>query len=321
MEEQWETHQTVPPLGAQEVCTRIASYAGARPVRGYTRCAGGLVNQNVVIDLGEPAERVVLRLYARAGAEEIAAKEAGLLRRLADVLPAPRLLELTMQGGRPQAVLSFLPGARLADRFGDLDDESLQRAGQEIGCALARLHAHERPCLGWLDGTLEVAEPMGDLPTVWRTYLEQALTTGRAAARMDAALRADLLALAARASGRLAPLADTHVLLHGDCKPTNILVRADGSLSGLLDWEFAFAGPALFDLGQMLRWPLPAAFERSFVASYEGEGARLPDGWRALARMLDLVNLVGFLDGEAERPTVFRDCRRMIRETLTTLRP
>ncbi len=33
-----------------------------------------------------------------------------------------------------------------------------------------------------------------------------------------------------------------HCLVHSDFNGTNILVR-DGRITGVLDWEFAFAGP------------------------------------------------------------------------------
>jgi len=42
-------------------------------------------------------------------------------------------------------------------------------------------------------------------------------------------------------------------LQHSDYKPWNLLVR-DGRIAAVLDWEFAFAGPRLNDVGNFLRY-------------------------------------------------------------------
>ena len=43
-------------------------------------------------------------------------------------------------------------------------------------------------------------------------------------------------------------------LIHGDYKPSNLLVNPHThTVSGVLDWEFAFAGPPLYDLATLLR--------------------------------------------------------------------
>jgi aminoglycoside phosphotransferase (APT) family kinase protein len=321
MESGWEEHAAREPLSEAEVRARIRTYAGERPVRTIEALPGGLVNQNVHVHLGDPEEDVVLRLHLRPEARSIAAKEAALLRSLPEGVPAPVVLELVQLAGQPQTVQGFVPGRSLRTFFQEAAPQALARAGREVGAALAALHAcpHDQP-LGLLDEHLRVPEPMGPLDRAWRSYVQAAVETGPARARLPARERAALEALLEPGAKRLRQVAAPDVLLHGDCKPTNILVASEGRLCAFLDWEFAFCGPALFDLGQMLRWPLPPAFERAFVERYEAESARLPEDWRALARVLDLVNLIGFLDGPAERPVVFRDCRRLVAETLCVLR-
>jgi aminoglycoside phosphotransferase (APT) family kinase protein len=311
-------------LGEAEVHARVRTYAGDRPIHGFDVCSGGLVNQNVVVDLGAPFERVVLRIFRREDAAATAAKESALLRRLPAGVPAPEVLELSTISGTPQAVHTFRIGRALSTLLAEGDEASWTRAGTDVGSALAALHAiprdeNERKRFGFLDGKLHVREPMGALPEVWQGYIEEALESGRAGERLSEDESAALLGFARAEAHRLSTLEGAHVLLHGDCKPTNILVRAEGTLSAFLDWEFSFSGPALFDLGQMLRWPVPRPFEDAFLSAYQKKSARLPEDWRALSRMLDLLNLVGFLDMSGERPVVNRDCRRMIHETLGAL--
>ena len=65
-----------------------------------------------------------------------------------------------------------------------------------------------------------------------------------------------------------------------------------------------------------LRHPTPPGFERAFVTAYRAAGGELPPGWRTTVRLLDLLNLLGFLDGEPERPNVQRTCRALIQRTV-----
>jgi aminoglycoside phosphotransferase (APT) family kinase protein len=43
-------------------------------------------------------------------------------------------------------------------------------------------------------------------------------------------------------------------LVHGDAHVGNVLFAADGTVTGLLDWELAGLGDPLLDLGQLLAW-------------------------------------------------------------------
>jgi aminoglycoside phosphotransferase (APT) family kinase protein len=83
-------------------------------------------------------------------------------------------------------------------------------------------------------------------------------------------------------------------LLHGDFKVSNLHRADDGALL-VLDWEFAFAGPALCDIGQLLRWQPSALLEGAFAEAYRAGGGVLGEGWRRAADTLDLANLIGLL--------------------------
>jgi hypothetical protein len=81
----------------------------------------------------------------------------------------------------------------------------------------------------------------------------------------------------------------------------------------VFDWEFAWAGPALFDLGQLLRWNPPDAFVAGVERGYRAAGGQLPARWQRLAELFDLFNLIGFLDHP-------RACDRRIADTLERVR-
>jgi Ser/Thr protein kinase RdoA (MazF antagonist) len=109
----------------------------------------------------------------------------------------------------------------------------------------------------------------------------------------------------------------TPVLVHSDFKPTNVKWTHDARVL-VLDWEFAWSGPALFDVGQLLRWDPPAEFVAGFAAGYRDAGGTLPEGWLETAMLYDLFNLVFFANDEANRPRRDRDVLARIDRTLAT---
>ena len=89
------------------------------------------------------------------------------------------------------------------------------------------------------------------------------------------------------------PNNETH-LVHGDFNQRNLLLRCIAgrwSVAAVLDWEFAISGSPLGDLGNFLRYERAATplAEPHFSTGYLAAGGRLPDDWRNLARLVDLV--------------------------------
>ena len=89
-------------------------------------------------------------------------------------------------------------------------------------------------------------------------------------------------------------------LVHSDYNGKNLIAVGAGgrwSISAVLDWEFAFSGSPLTDIGNMLRFraELPAGFADGFIAGYAGAGGELPEGWREISEALDLYALADFL--------------------------
>ena len=166
-------------------------------------------------------------------------------------------------------------------------------AGAQVGRALAEIHATTYPETGFLDGDLAIAQPFP--PDGWS---ELHRGVGYARAGLDEAERFLDAALVARVRAFLdgdpdvaEVEPDAPVLAHTDFKVSNLHVAPDGELV-VLDWEFAWAGPRLLDIGQLLRWHPPEPFVQAFADAYRQGGGRLVNGWRRFAAIIDLGSLL-----------------------------
>ena len=85
-------------------------------------------------------------------------------------------------------------------------------------------------------------------------------------------------------------------------------------VSGVLDWEFAFAGGPSFDLANLLRPPAGArpGFAASVQAGYLAGGGKLEDCWQRRAAIADLYSWVDFLARPSSSDAVLRDAAAMI---------
>jgi fructokinase len=88
--------------------------------------------------------------------------------------------------------------------------------------------------------------------------------------------------------------------VHGDFGNRNILVREENGkwvVAAVVDWEFAFSGPPLLDVGNFLRYELRSQplREPHFSKAFVEYGGVLPDNWRDLVRVVDLTGLVELL--------------------------
>jgi hypothetical protein len=85
-------------------------------------------------------------------------------------------------------------------------------------------------------------------------------------------------------------------------------------VAALMEWEFAWSGPPLYDLGVMWRdsHRLPRAFGERLMEEFAQHGGELPAQWLLIARLLDLINLCDFLArSDADARTV-EDARALI---------
>jgi len=267
-ESAWQRERPQPTLDPAAVQSRLGSCPGDARL-----LSGGLVNLNVQV-----APDRVLRIHLREPG--VTARERALLEHPWRALRVPRVLD----GGADWLLLEFVDHTTLHDT---------PHAGRDCGRALAEIHQALTPAShGFLGGGLTVETPLPDIGAALRDHVLERLDSPIGAVLGE--LSDPIAAWFLRQAHVLTQLADPPGLRHGDFKPSNLKRASCGALL-VLDWEFAWAGPALMDVGQLFRWGTSDGFREVFARAYSAAGGVLPTGWHTWADAFDGVNLVGLL--------------------------
>src|SRR6185503_114122 len=149
--------------------------------------------------------------------------------------------------------------------------------------ALAEIHSITYRTAGLLGPALDVAEPFVDFVSSLRDHAAAEIAASATSLPWDIGAR--VLDVLDSHSDALRSVAGPPVLLHGDFKVSNLHSMERDELL-VLDWEFAYSGSALMDVGQLVRWSCPPPFESAFVDAYRRNGGRLPDDWHRWAALL-----------------------------------
>lgn len=322
MEQGWARRHPFLELDLAGAQQRIRTAIPTARVLRLDALSGGLRNSNYRVTLAAPPDTLVLRLYT---ADPTAcAREAALARLVGEIMPVPAVLHAEPGADPPFAIMSWIEGTRLDELLRDTDAASIERVARAAGRTLAAIHHLNFPTPGFLDGDLNVVEPLPMGGADWLAYLQHFLYEQGVGALLGEDLSESLWRLAETNAPLLDSIREDAGLVHADYKPWNLLVRSEGTewmIVGVLDWEFAFAGSPLFDVAIFLRQEavLPPEYRRGFIAGYEAAGGRLPQGWSRLCKLLDLLNLCSMLDGPGLGDAFVQDVRALARATLAEL--
>jgi fructokinase len=269
---------------------------GTRPL------SGGYRNDNLLLEYSDGG-RLVLRRYRSGNRAEI---EAALARRLDGVVPVPAVVAADPEGGA--LLLEFASGTPVDVLLATLSDDEAAAVGIAAGRTLAAIGTIRFERAGFFaDGTLR-PEPMGGAAEL-TGFVNDCLGRLAPGWGLTRSEQNGLRALAVDWAPLVRAIADGGRLVHADFNPKNLLAERthDGWRITVLDWEFAFSGSPLADLGNVLRFG-ETAFTNGVLAGF----GPLPACWRETARALDLFSVAEFLT-RAPREPIAGDIRAAIR--------
>ncbi len=310
VEEAWPRRQPVLRLDRAAIQGLIRL-----PVREAALLDGGLRNTNYRLRLLGELAPVVLRLYT---ADPMACRREVALMRLVDGrVPVPRVLDAKPEADPPWALVEWMEGTRFDQLLDRASPAEVEQGCRSAGAVLAAIHRFAFPAPGFLGPTLQIAAPMGES---WLTGVEAFFASDPAQRLVGPELADRLVQLVRREGWRLDTVWGQSSLVHADYKPWNLLAQPTASgwtVGAVLDWEFALAGPRLYDVGVFLRYRdrMPGAYAGGFVDGYRAAGGSLPPDVLDRARLIDLVSLGMFLEHDPDAQIV-RDVRPLLHATL-----
>jgi aminoglycoside phosphotransferase (APT) family kinase protein len=284
--------------------------------------AGGLINTNLKISFESDFEPVVLRLY-RDGAA-VCEKEIAVHNLIYQHVPVPEILHAESKGSQVFAFVEYIQGLTFQQLKRTNNLKAIQQASASIGKTLAAIGRFRFPAPGTLlarEASLVLGNKFIEGPDPIPRLLDRFLASNTFQQRAGSKLVDQLHDFIWSYAPILPSLQTDCSLVHNDFGNRNILVReVNGAwtVAAVLDWEMAFSGSALLDVGNFLRYELDAAplrepfFSRAFVE----HGGLLPDNWKQVVKLIDLTGLVECLTHDELPSDVEAELFTLIEATL-----
>ena len=274
---------------------------------GFENLTGGFANTNIRVDLEDGP--VLLRLYQRDARQ--AAKEAAVAALLAGTVPVARFRHIGRHESYNFALVEWIDGPRLELALPAMEPKAKHAAGRAAGKALAATHRFTYDQVGFLNADLKVDFPI--LEGFLLTFLRGSLIDGQANGLLgDALARA---AMDYAAANQHLKWGGKPCLVHSDFNGSNILMRGT-DIAAVVDWEFAMSGRPDIDFGNLLRNHRDEEFICGVVDGYRASGGVLPDNWRTLARLSDLVAWADILSRPGVHQSIVDSAKAAIAETV-----
>jgi fructokinase len=258
---------------------------------------GGKRNANFKLRIDCEPEFIVLRIYEHDAS--LCQKELDLFRLIGDSVPVPQVVHAEPGGWEdvpPFTLSRYIEGITYRELARSGDEKGIAEVSFSAGEVLARVGRTSFPKPGWLAPGPTVAAPLLQGANSVPRFVDACLASLNLQRRMAVEARERTSRLVWKWAPEVADLEGESCLVHGDFGKQNLLVRKSAGrwiAAAILDWEFAFSGSPLADVGHFLRYERasrPVA-EPHFSEGYARAGGKLPKNWRQLARLLDLTAL------------------------------
>jgi aminoglycoside phosphotransferase (APT) family kinase protein len=273
-------------------------------------------------------EALVLRFFQDNPAA--CKKEVELFNLLHSRVPLAEILWADQEGHTfvyPYTISRWVEGILVEDILVGKAQADLAEVGYNIGVTLAAIGSSTFAHPGFfhdglhLDGQADDVAEEGSVAEGYLAYLSSCIFPGKAERWLGAELTARLWSFVTEYAHLLQATAGSRSLVHADFGGSNLLAQKERGtfrIVAVLDWEFAFVGSSLFDLGNLFRyeWLLPDEFEAACLQGYVNHGGVLPPTWKKITRLFDLINICTFLQTPEPRGSLVEDMISLIRWTL-----
>ena len=313
---------------APEILLEAASQISASPLRNSAVLSGGFSTTNILLEFGD-GERCVLRLSSLHERLQTEADLLDYLSREAPEVPTPKVLWRASEqfpGGLRAFAMTYVEGHLLADVEDSLSTANCRDICEQLAFAAARTHDLRFAQCGLLGPGPKVTEPFTSYAAGTVGFMQSCLGNANLQRRLGPD-RCHRLHRCLTHRPDLHEPSATHQLCHSDFNQKNFLIRRDSNgrhrLAAVLDWEFAFSGSSVIDIGNLLRFEheSPAVESSWFADAYRAAGGHLDKAWREQALFADLLAQCAFLINPEELPKTFRTSIGVIDRTLAVLDP
>lgn len=286
-----------------------------------TLLSEGCANTNYKVAFKNNRPPIVLRIYIREKSALL--REIAVHKRVADKIPVPTHLYSNDQCTDfpyPYAVMEWVNGELMREVILKKNEKAIIACAFEAGQYLDVMRQIKFPDGGFFQNGLSV-RPF-DHDEQYLPYVLNILQDNIVKESLGDDLLSTVLHLV-KTNETLLPNENDANLTHADYDPANILVtqiNGQWKIAAILDWEFAFAGTYLLDIGMALRYShkIPSYYENSLIAGIKASGFQLPANWKKQAKLMDLLCLLqlAHYNPATERPNLNKDVVSLIADTV-----
>jgi aminoglycoside phosphotransferase (APT) family kinase protein len=313
---------------APEILLEAASQLSASPLRNSAALSGGFSTTNILLEFAD-GERCVLRVSSRYVRLQTEADLLDYLSHKVPDVPVPKVLWRAseyLDGKLGAFAMTYIDGHLLANLEDGLSTADCRDICEQLASVAARIHDLRFAQCGLLGLGPKVTEPFASYAAGTVGFMQSCLGNANLQRRAGADRCHRLHRCFAHRPDLHEPSV-THQLCHSDFNQKNFLIRRNANgrhqLAAVLDWEFAFSGSSVIDIGNLLRFEheSPAVESAWFADAYRAAGGHLDKPWREQAFFADLLAQCAFLINPEELPNTFRTAVGVIDRTLAVLDP
>lgn len=314
----WKRDEPTQILSRDSVESKIRQFYPGANLEEFSILSSGLVNTNIHFKISGLNDSFLLRIYCRDN--QLLNIESALSQRFGSIIPMPEFLFVQKKDLPEQsfAIQKWFRGVHFYKILETATEANLMRCADNIANTLSKISTQTFSSSGFFKENLDIIpfdKVNEDHPFI--LYIKDCLFKGQAGIHLGQELRDKLWNYVIK-NQDFFPEQEPACLVHGDFNFDNILIDPDSyKVMAILDWEFAFPGSYLFDIGTFLRFELPQTVKDEFISSYQRYSEiNLPSNFEKMIKVQDLANFVGLINHAQEDFERTRDVKSLINETL-----